>query len=274
MASRSWFRRRIAVPGEHGSWALFLGPLVIGIVAGGAVRVPTIYLVVAALAGFMVRQPITMLAKVRAGRRPESDAPAARFWIVVYGTIAALHIGGLVARGFGEVLYLALPGVPVFAWYLHLVMHRQERRQMLIEVLATGALALSAPAALWIGRGDAVAEGWMLWALCWVGYGSEIVHTYLRLDQRTWSEDRDVANRFQAGRTALRINGLGIAVAGGLVLANEASPLLLVPFGIHAAECLHGVLRPARGLRPRAIGLRQLAVSVLFTATFALAGYP
>ena len=46
------------------------------------------------------------MVKVRSGRRPRDTLPAAWFWIAVYGAVGALHVLGLVLRGFGYVLYL------------------------------------------------------------------------------------------------------------------------------------------------------------------------
>ena len=84
-------------------------------------------------------------------------------------------------RGFGYLLYLAIPGVFVFAWYLVLLSRRAERRQWLVEILAAGALALNAPAAMWIGLGVPDPSGWLLWALVWAQSAASIVYTYLRL---------------------------------------------------------------------------------------------
>ena len=44
-------------------------------------------------------------------------------------------------------------GSLVFAWYLWLVGRREERRQIGMELLATGVLALTAPAGYWVGVG-------------------------------------------------------------------------------------------------------------------------
>ena len=108
----------------------------------------TIDLIVAAACGFLVRQPIGLMVKVAAGRRGRDVLPAALFWTALYGGIAALHVTGLVLRGFAYILVLAVPGLLVFGWYLVLLYHRHERRQWLMEILATGSIALVAPAGM------------------------------------------------------------------------------------------------------------------------------
>jgi hypothetical protein len=87
------FRRSIALPQDHGSWVFLLSPLVIGLFAGKTFSAASLALVVAAMAAFLIRQPLTVAVKAYAGRRPRSDLPAARFWMVIYGTLVLLSVG-------------------------------------------------------------------------------------------------------------------------------------------------------------------------------------
>ena len=120
----SFFRRHVALPADHGSWAFFLKPLLIGLFAGGRWHTTAIYLTIASLCAFLIRQPISIVVKIHAGRRSRDTLGAAWFWIALYGGIAGLHVVGLVMRGFGYLLYLAIPGVLVFSWYLLLLSRR------------------------------------------------------------------------------------------------------------------------------------------------------
>jgi hypothetical protein len=49
--------RHIALPNEHGAWVFLFSPLLIGLATGGF-RPASLLLVAAALAGFLVRQPV------------------------------------------------------------------------------------------------------------------------------------------------------------------------------------------------------------------------
>src|SRR5574337_856184 len=126
VASR--FRRHIALPTDHGSWVFLLIPLLVGLFAGGRWTPAILPLVVAALAAFLLRQPVTIAVKAYSGRRSRSDLPAARFWMLVYGLIGLLALAALFALGFWYLLVLALPAAPVFGWHLYLVARREERR--------------------------------------------------------------------------------------------------------------------------------------------------
>ena len=259
---RELFRSHVALPADHGSWALYLGPLAIGIAAGGRWQTTTFYLIVATACGFLVRQPMTLAVKAHAGRRPRDILPAARFWIGIYAAVGLLHVTGLALRGFGYVLYLAIPGVLVFTWYLWLVSRRSERRQPFMEVLAAGVMALIAPAALWAALGRPDPQGWLLWLLVWLQSGTAILYAHLRLEQRPWRERRDLGQRLRAGAPALAMSLVGIVVAVVVDLA------LTVPYLVMGAEVLRGTCIPASGLKPKTIGYQLLTLSILFTLLF------
>src|SRR6266498_2920824 len=183
-----YFRKQIFLPQDHGSWVFIFSPLLIGLFLGENFTFASFSLMVASITAFLLRQPITIAVKAYAGRRAKTDLPAAGFWIFVYGFIAFIALIGLMRAGFGYLLYLAIPGIPVFAWHLWLVSKREERRQINVEILATGVLSLAAPAAYWVGVGHYDPSGWWLWILVWFQTAASIVHAYLRLEQRELSK--------------------------------------------------------------------------------------
>jgi len=264
-------RRHVALPPDHGSWGFLATPLLIGLFAGGRWTTVSVYLVVAALAAFLIRQPITIAIKVLSERRAREDLDAAVFWTAAYAAIALLHVLGLVLRGFGYVLSLAVPGVPIFAWHLYLVSRRAERRQLAVQVVGAGALALAAPAAMWVGAGWPDPAGWLLWLLVWAESAAAIVHAYLRLEQRTLPRVPPIVARLRMGRRALLLTSANLAGVVALAAGDVVPRWLFVPYALQWGETLRGVLRPAIGAKPRAIGFRQLAVTAVFTLLFILA---
>ena len=263
------FKKQIALPQDHGSWVFILSPLLIGIFAGGTFTYGTFNLIIAAMSAFMIRQPMTVIVKAVSGRRPRSDLSPALFWSAVYGMIAALSLTALILEGFGYVLWLAIPGAPVFAWHLWLVSKREERKQASIEVIATGVLSLAAPAAYWVSRGGYDSAGWWLWALTWLQSSASIVYAYLRLEQREWKSIPDRWNRFRSGWRAYLYTSFNLLAAillgpvGGLI-----PTFVFTSYLIQWLEVLWGTDHPAQGWKPTRIGVRQLIVSVLWTALF------
>jgi hypothetical protein len=270
LAMQSYLRRPIALPQDHGSWVFILSPLLVGLFAGGRFSAASLALVLAAMAAFLIRQPVTMAVKAYAGRRPRTDLPAARFWIVVYGMVILLSLGYLIARGFTYVLFLAVPGVPVFAWHLVLVSKRAERRQAGVEILATGVLALAAPAAFWVGLGHYAAEGWWLWLWTWLQSSGSIVYAYLRLEQREQAKVQRRSEAWRGGQRAFLYTSFNLTLALIFGWTRLQPQWIFLPFLIQWVETVWGVTHPAAGWKPTAIGIRQLIVSTLWTILFIL----
>ena len=273
-AMRENFKKQIALPQDHGSWVFILSPLLIGIFAGGKFTYATLNLIIAAMSAFMIRQPLTVIVKVISGRRPKTDLGPARFWLLVYGSISALALTVLTLEGFGYVLYLAIPGAPVFAWHLWLVSQRAERKQAGIEVIATGVLSLAAPAAYWIGLGEYNPLGWWLWVWTWLQSSASIVYAYLRLEQRELKQEQfqgqERSESWKIGRRALLYTSFNLCASLLLGWGNIIPQLIFIPFLIQWLETLWGITHPAIGWKPTRIGVRQFIVSTLWTILFIL----
>ena len=264
----SLFRAHIAVPQDHGSWVFMLTPLLVGLFAGEHFTPASINLIVASMGAFLIRQPVSIMVKTYAGRRSRADLPAARFWVMVYGAIILLALAGLVKDDFLYILYLAIPGALVFAWHLWLVSKRQERKQAGVEILATGVLALAAPAAFWIGKGGYDPLGWVLWLLIWLQSAASIIHTYLRLEQRNQVEVPERSEQWKMGKRAMQYTSFNLALGLVLGLTIWFPRWIFIPFLLRWLETVWGITHPATGLKPTKIGIRQLIVSTLFTVLF------
>jgi hypothetical protein len=261
-------QKHIAIPQDHGSWVFLLSPLLIGLFAGKTFSIASLALIIAAMAAFLIRQPLTVAVKVYSGRRPKSDLPAARFWLTIYGIIGLISAGALLWLGHAMLAWLAVPAVPIFAWHLWLVSKREERRQAGVEIMATGVLALSAPAAYWIAQNAYDPLGWILWILTWFQSAASIVYAYLRLEQREWRSTPKPAHRFRAGWRALAYTGFNLGLATVLGFLDLIPGLVWLAFLLQFAETLFGTVRPAIRAKPVQIGVRQLIVSSLFTLLF------
>jgi hypothetical protein len=268
MSNRDLFKKHIAIPQDHGSWVFILSPLLIGVFTGKSFSYATFNLIVAAMAAFMLRQPATALVKILSKRRSRDEFASSIFWMAVYGLIALLALIALVLEGFGYIAYLAVPGVPVFAWHLWLVSKREERRQVNIELIATGVLSLSAPAAYWVGVDQYDASGWWLWILVWLQTAASIVYAYLRLSQRGQIESPDRSGQWRMGWRAALYTSFNLASVLTLSLLAVLPSFLFIPYLVQWTETMWGITHPATGWKPTRIGIRQLIVSILWTALF------
>ncbi|MGB8983546.1 MAG: YwiC-like family protein [Anaerolineales bacterium] len=263
-----YFRKQVFLPQDHGSWVFIFGPLLVGLFAGERFTYGSLNLVLAALAAFLIRQPVTMAVKAYSGRRTRSDLPAAGFWIVVYGLVILIALIGLIRAGFGYLIYLAIPGAPVFAWHLWLVSRRAERRQVNVEIIATGILSLAAPATYWVGIGRYDPAGWWLWILVWFQTAASIVYAYLRLEQRELGEVPARAERWRMGSRAFAYTTFNLVASISLGLFSVLPHLIFIPYIVQWSETLWGIFHPAVKWKPTRIGIRQLIVSTLWTILF------
>lgn len=263
-----YFRKQIFLPQDHGSWVFIFSPLLVGLFAGGRFTLASLSLVIAAMAAFLLRQPAMIAVKVYAGRRPKSDVSAAFFWIVVYGIIVLIALAGLLLTGFGYILLLAIPAAPVFAWHLWLVSKREERRQVNVELLATGVLSLAAPAAYWIGISRYDTAGWWLWILVWFQTAASIVYAYLRLEQRELDQVPAHRELWRMGFRSFAYTTFNLAAVLALGLFAVLPRFIFLPYLIQWSETLWGIFHPAIRWKPTRIGIRQLIVSILWTILF------
>jgi hypothetical protein len=267
---RENFKKQIAIPQDHGSWVFILSPLLVGIFAGGKFNSAIFSLTIAAMSAFMIRQPMTIFVKALSGRRPKTDLPPARFWLLVYGGISALALIVLIMQGFSYVLFLAIPGAPVFAWHLWLVSRRAERKQAGVEVIATGVLSLAAPAAYWVALGGYDPTGWWLWAWTWLQSAASIVYAYLRLEQRELKPDQARGQRdlWRMGNRAFLYTSFNLGASIILGWIQIIPQFIFVPFLLQWLETIWGITHPSIGWKPTRIGVRQLIVSSIWTILF------
>ncbi len=262
------FPRHIALPQDHGAWFLFLSPLVIGLALGGRWNLNTTWFVIAALGAFLARQPAGILVKALAGRRSARDIPLALRYLLAYAAVTLLGLSALLLQGQSYILHLAVPGALVFAWHLWLLARRRERRQLGVELVGVGVLALSAPAAIWVAQGRYRPYDWWLWLLLWLEAATAIVYAYLRLEQRAWERVPPWPQRLRAGARALAYATCNLLIVYALGRAGWIPPRVGWAFALQWLEVVWGVAQPAVRRRPAYIGLRQGLVTVLFTLLF------
>ena len=261
---RRLWRRHYFIPTEHGAWIWWIGPFLIGAAAGGKLGLDALVLLLAVAAAFFMRHPTAIAVKALSGRRPRSDLAPGLFWTAAYALVALVAVLILVRSGHAQLLWLAIPGVLVFAWHLWLVSRREERGQRGVELVAAGVLALAAPAAYWVAGGPGALTAWLLWLLTWLQSAASIVFVYLRLEQRRLPALPPPSERWRLGARTLVYHLFNLVAATGLAALGRVPVLVPVAFALMLADALQGVAQPPVGSRPAAIGLRQLGSSALF----------
>lgn len=262
---RNAFHKRFAIPPEKGGWVWWIGPLVIGVAAAGQVRPAFLAVTLGAFAAFCVRQPLTLWIKSWRLTSHAADRGVAMFWIAAYSSICALVAAMLVIDGNARVLLLAVPALPIFAWHFYLVAQANERRQMLRDVLASLALALSGTAAYWSCGGDDMVTAVLVWLLPGLHSSASVVHMFLRLAQRRWTDAGALSRRLRFGIFPLAHHSMNFAIAVLLYGADNLSIVGVIAFVVCFIEGMIAVVKPQVGHTPKRLGMRQLAVSTAFS---------
>jgi hypothetical protein len=266
----SLFKRQIAIPSDHGAWVFLLVPLVIGLFAGNGWNINGFMFLFLCLGAFLIRQPISVAVKAYSGRRSRKDLPAAIFWTTIYLIMVLMLFGYLILQGFYFISYLAVPGILVFIWYFYLLGKRAERRQIGLDVVASGVLALSAPGAYWVSVGSYDSFGWYLWLLMWLQSSASIVYAFLRLGQRGLEHELPFSEKIILGKRALIYSGFNLILSFMLGIVSNLSLFIWIPFLLQFLEVIWGVSKPAYKLKPTQIGMRQLFISIVFAFLFIL----
>lgn len=262
MPFSKWLKIYI-LPPEHGGWFLLLGPYLFGAVAAAEPNADLVVLLLFALASYIARQPLTLLVKALSGRRARSDVYPALGAFCLTGLGAALLFGVLVLRGYAFLLWLGIPASIVMAWQLWLVTRRRER-QIGIELVGAGTLALAAPAAYWVSAGAMTTPGWWLWLLAWLYAASSIVYVYLRLKQRRMKEMPPRTEQWREGRRTLLYTGASVVLTAALAVLQYVPTFVPLVFVLAAAHFVYGITHPCVGVKPARIGIEQSLATLGF----------
>jgi hypothetical protein len=258
---------RLVVPREHGSWALWLLPLISGGIVGyfstpGSSATPALWFSLVAVSAFLIRQPLESLLGVSVLRlRSRHEQWVAVFWVVGLAALAVLGVVELLRLHRGLILLFAAIALACFT--LGALFGRT--RSLRVSKQHVGALGLTATAAgayyVTAGRIDSTAL--LLWLLAWLFGSCQIEYVQLRL--RT----ANVRSRFQKIGAGWKVCFLYLLALGTVVsaqAATNATPLFDLLFVPPAARLVFWMLRPARPLRLYLLGTSELFHSILFNS--------
>ena len=258
-----------AIPSEHGAWALWLGPFLAGWGVAWQSSRALLWTFAAILFAFMARHPLMIAVRAFSGRRKREDLRPALAWTFLYGVLAFAGAALLITLGEARLLLLAIPALPLLIWQMALVA-RKEERQLRIELVGTGVLALAAPAAHIAASGAWTRTALMLWLLLWIYAAVSIVYVYLRLEQRRLSEAPEIPDRLAMGSTAMRAAAAALVLAAIGVAARLLPRLAPLPFILLQLQVIVGTYRPAIGYRPQRVGFAQVGAMAFFVALIVL----
>lgn len=239
---------RIPFPREHGGWAIFLVPLVIGTAAGGKWDGSLVLFLIAALFAFLARAPLGGLLQSPPAAG-DSGAWRRRLWtwFGVYGGISLLALFPLLTfyrRPF--LLLFGAAGVVLLYLHLRAVLHRRERT-LVSQVLAAMGLSLSAPAAYYVAAGILDSRALVLWVVNAAFFSSEVCYVQMRVQAQRFHRPS-----FRGTAASAYVGTLSVVVVFCLLGLLPAA--FLLPFVPSFLKVIWVSIRTPRRLLIRRLG--------------------
>ncbi|MFI5361048.1 MAG: YwiC-like family protein [Elusimicrobiota bacterium] len=259
---------KLMLPREHGSWAVLLAPIAVGIAAAhGGPPLAVFLFCCAAFGGFLLRPP---LQAIFFQKRVEPGA-----WSSACLS-ALLAAGGMLPllifyRRTG-LLGFAVPAAGLLA--IDLVVQRGKRSFGVVsELSGILILCLGAPAAYYAARGSLSADAWCAWFLSVLYFTGPIFHVKMAALQHRAAGDPGLAGELSRMRiTSLIFHAAALSIAIAGAIASKAPPLAILPFAAGLAKTWRRGMLPTARVDFRKLGYQEVGYSVFFASALA-AGY-
>jgi hypothetical protein len=264
---------RLVLPREHGSWALWLLPLISGTAVGyfsarHSALAPALWFSLVAACAFLIHQPVEGLLDVSIVRlRTLRERRIAVSWVM--GLTALVMVGAMELVRLHRALIFVFAAIALACFALVALFGRTHTLRVAKQHVGTLGLTVAGAGAYYVASGRIDKSAFLLWLAAWLFASSQIEYVQLRI--RT----ANVKSPLQKITAGWKLCFLHLLLLGALIdlqAATKASPLLALLFVPAALRITVWMVRPARPLRFYVLGISELCQSILFnvllTATF------
>lgn len=264
-------RSGIPLPREHGAWAMFLIPILMGIITAGDLDWGVLAFLVTAFGFFLFRYPIMLAVKSRSLYLRRHYI----WWSLVYAIIT-LAAGILLA--FTSFDWLLLPlgalGLLTLAIYLWRAAHRTEMT-VWGEWIGIAGLALGAPGVYLVGTGKLDTTAIALYVLNVLYFGGTVLYVRYRVrEQRLLAPDLNWLARLWAGRATVGYHVAASFLIAAAALVGMVPALVLLAFIPVLCKAIGGIVTlPLARPDIRQMGVIELAMTVIFAVVVLFAYY-
>lgn len=253
--------RAVALPAEHGGWALIIESVALGLLV--APSVAGLFIGAGAVAVFLARHPLRLAVADRRRNRILNRTSLADRFALLYVTLAAVFFTLAVARPPREFLLpFIIAGPLLFIQFLYDI--NGHGRKLIPEVV--GALAAGS-----ISTAIALAGGWSrstAFAL-WIIIACRHVPTILYL--RVLLSRRRQKRRPTTNRSVIAVQLLPLIAVYLLLFFKIAPAITIVVFAILFVRAVIGLFNQAKPT-PKQLGLSEIAFGT-FAVLMVAAGY-
>jgi len=255
----------LLVPREHGSWGLWLLPLISGAVIGyvsgpHAALAPVLWFGLAAASAFLIYQPLeSLLGLSLIKTRSQRQQRTALIWIIVL-TIAAV-CSVLELLHLQRFLVLLIGAVALACFGVRSLLGRSRRVRVLKQLIGALGLSSTAAGAYYAAAGRMDRTALTIWLASWLFAIGQIEYVQLRLRSAQVKSSRQRAMNSLAV-SIFHVLVMSIAIVAGMA---HAAPLLLglafIPAVVRLAVW---IIRSWRPLGVHILGISELAQGIIF----------
>ncbi len=253
---------RPLLPREHGAWAMFVAPLLVGIGAAGMANVELALFALTAFGFFLLRYPLMLAIKTKSN----AARLAAWQWSVAYGALTI--VAGAALMLISQLLALVLVGLLGLISLVAYLWHAAHRAEMTTigEWIGIAGLALGAPGAYLVATHRLDATAWALYLLNVLYFGGTVFYIRFRVRDQTRlaKSGVDWRSRLWAGRITLLYHLLAIGAVVLFAVLGFVPALVPLAFVLPMCKTVGGVFSMPGRLNMRRLGFMELGLTTLF----------
>jgi len=248
----------LKLPKEHGAWAMFYVPLVVGAVVAASFSWRLALLALSATFLFIARESLVVWWRARQRGRPQREA---QLRLLIYCGLAAVFGAPLV---FVYRLVWLIPFAVVAVILLAVNMKQAEQldeRTIIGEILAIIGMTMTAPAAYYVARGEWHGSALWLWALNALYFTSSVFYVKLRV---LTAHARTDEMRRQIRRRCALYHGFLLGALVVFTLTGNVNLLAVIAFAPALGRAFWHLVNPAGQLNLRRVGVLEIVYSLVF----------
>jgi len=252
------------IPTQHGAWAIWLIPTLMGLTLSGVWRWSTLLVVLGFLLIFLSHQPtIRALRRWRFRKQPDANSIS---WAVLLSGSGTLLLAVLFI--FNRLWLAMLLGVIVtIAFSFHIILTlKKEQLSIPGEIIGIFGLTASAPLTYLYLHGTLDALGWVLWTINFLYFTGSIFYVKLRLRIQPSKPEPNFVGKISTGAPLLLYSFGVLIFMASVTFIRDYSWLFFVAFIPFFCKVLWGVFKWQSNikLKPSRVGFSELAHSIYF----------
>lgn len=252
---------------EHGVWAMFLVPLLAGVIVADSVTIETLLFGGGSLAIFLAYHPLESAFHAARGKGRRSML----VWGVALFVAGTIPLAALFARG--HTLLVPVGILAASAGIVRSLIVRRSGKGVLSDLIGVAGLCLSAPATYALVVGSVDRPALLAWLACFLFFGSTVFYVHMKIAAlKVKSERIPLEQRVRLGRLNLMYHVVVVGIIVGATLLVHTPAAMLAVFGPMVAHALWGTIHLTGSVRLKRLGILLVGQSVVFLILLATIG--